>query len=259
MRTIRLIINSYLKPVDTGFPVTSPLPSQTVKQISPFIMLEHQGPNTVMPGQKVELPEQNYPGVDRISLLFEGNIEYQDRFEKNGVLKAGDMQWLTALPGTLLTEKIHNEAINEESKFHLVQIWIDLPKDFLLRPLRYQDIKKEDIPEITGDGFKLRIIAGEQNGINSPVSSFSPVSIIHGIIQAGKGVSINLPKDFNACLYITLGEIKILGEKIESRKLIWFNNDDDNIWVAAASDCEFLLLSGKSLEQTMAQYYTDGN
>lgn len=257
MRTIKQILNSYMKPIDTGFPITSPLPAQNIKQISPFVMIEHQGPNTIIPVQKATLPEQNYPGVDRISLVFEGDIEYEDSMNNIGLVNAGDIQCLTDMPGIVRTEKIPESTINQGGKFHLVKIWIAHPQDFLFRPLKYQNIKKKDIPEINGDGFKLRIIAGESNGLKSPINSGSPVNIFHGVISAGKTVSIDIPENLNACLYVTLGEIKIMGEKIEARKLIWFNNDGDNIRVTADHDSEFLLLSGESLEQTMSQYYAN--
>ncbi|MFN8576700.1 MAG: pirin-like C-terminal cupin domain-containing protein [Candidatus Sericytochromatia bacterium] len=140
----------------------------------------------------------------------------------------------------------------------MIQIWIAYPDDFLFRPLKYQDIKKENISEVNGDGFKLRLIKDENveiADISNP--NLNTQKIIHGIIEAGKFVNIDIPNNFNACLYIIDGEIKIMGENIESRKLVWFNNDGENIRINAISNSQFLLLSGESLEKTLAQYYSE--
>ncbi|MFN8576703.1 MAG: pirin family protein [Candidatus Sericytochromatia bacterium] len=112
MRTIKQVINSYIKAVDTSLPITSPLPNQTIKQISPFIMLEHQGPNTIMPNQKIKLSNQNNFGVSRLSLLLEGSIEYEDSLKNKGILNAGDIQWLNDTSGIIRTEKVFESNIN---------------------------------------------------------------------------------------------------------------------------------------------------
>lgn len=255
MRTIKLILDSYMKPVETGLPVTSPLPSQTVKQISPFISLEHQGPFTIMPEQKVESQPLPHKGFECVSLLLEGNIQYQDSNRNKGSLDKNDIQWMTAGSGTVSSEKINNSN-NLESKFHLIRFWLNLPQADKATKLNYQDIKKADIPMIKQDGVQLKILSGEMQGIKSTIKTFSDTLTIYGIIDSGKGINLAIPKNFNASLYIISGQIKILGEKIDSRKMIWFNNDDDHIWISASADSEFLLLAGEPIDEPMFQYGT---
>ncbi|RYX99813.1 hypothetical protein EON78_02585, partial [bacterium] len=122
--------------------------------------------------------------------------------------------------------------------------------------LKYQDVKKADIPVIKEDGVQLKILSGEMQGIRSPVTTFTDTLTVHGIIESGKGINLAIPKNFNASLYIISGQLKILGEKIDSRKMIWFNNDDDHIWISASKDSEFLLLAGEPIDEPMVQYGT---
>ena len=255
MRTIKLILDSYMKPVETGLPVTSPLPSQAVKQISPFISLEHQGPFTIMPGQKIETQPLPRKGFESVSLLLEVNIQYQDSHRNKGSLGKDDIQWTTNGSGVVHSEKILNTR-DLESKFHLIQFWVNLPQEHKTSKLKYQDIKKDDIPVINQDGVQLKILSGEMQGIKSPVTTFSDTLTVHGIIESGKGINLAIAKNFNACLYIISGQLKILGEKIDSRKMIWFNNDDDHIWISASTDSEFLLLTGQPIDEPMVQHGT---
>lgn len=245
-----------MKPVDIGLPVTSPLPSTTVKQISPFISLEHQGPFTIMPEQRVESQPLPHKGFESVSLLLAGKIQYQDSFRNKGLLGKDDIQWITAGSGVVISEKILSKTNNSESKFHLIRFCLNLPEAHKTTKPKYQDIKKSDIPIIQEDGVQLKILSGEMGSIKSTVSTFTDTLTIHGIIESGKGINLAIPKHFNASLYIISGQLKILGEKIDSRKMIWFNNDDNHIWVSASADSEFLLLAGEPIDEPMVQHGT---
>ena len=55
-----------------------------------------------------------------------------------------------------MTEKFSREGGVQ----HAVQLWVDLPHEQKLTAPRYQALTKENIPEVTFDGGKVRVIAG---------------------------------------------------------------------------------------------------
>ena len=81
--------------------------------------------------------------------------------------------------------------------FHLLQFWVNLPQEFKMTEPKYQNVKNQDIPVIKEDGIELRIIAGELKNIKSPVSTFTNILTVHGIIENNKGISIPIPQNIS--------------------------------------------------------------
>jgi redox-sensitive bicupin YhaK (pirin superfamily) len=119
---------------------------------------------------------------------------------------------------------------------------------------KYQNIAAEQIPNIADDGVRLRLIAGELGGKRGPASTFSPLILAHGIISAGKSCALTIPTTMEAGIYVTHGELRSIGENLEARKLVVFNNDQDMIHLTAKEDSEFLLLAGEPIHEPMVQY-----
>lgn len=243
-----------MKPLGNGLTITSPFPSEGVKQISPFILLDHLGPFTIVQGQNVDLPDHPHRGFEPVSILFEGSVEHKDSAGHHGFIKGGDIQWMTAGSGIVHSEGIPKDMAKNGGQFHAVQFWVNLPKKFKMTEPKYQNISKENIPVKSSDGVQLRIIAGELDGTKGAASTFSPMMVVHGIMQAQKSTLVSMRNSFNCGLYVTLGQLKINGEKIDARKMVWFNNDGDAINVTAETKSEFLLLAGEPIAEPLVQY-----
>ena len=93
--------------------------------------------------------------------MLQGNVEHQDSIGNQGVLKGGDIQWMTAGSGI-----IHSEMPAQmDGLLWGFQLWVNLPAANKMMTPRYQDITADKVPEFSlNNGVKIRLLAGKMNG-----------------------------------------------------------------------------------------------
>ena len=137
-----------------------------VSQYDPFLMLDdfHSSrPADYLAG----FPWHPHRGMETITYLLQGVVEHRDSMGHQGVIGAGDVQWMTAGSGV-----IHQEMPQQSPTGTLwgFQFWLNLPAAKKMMEPRYRDVKAADIPEVTvGDGARVMIISGELEGVRGPV------------------------------------------------------------------------------------------
>ena len=112
-------------------------------------------------------PWHPHRGIETITYVLTGTVEHGDSLGNRGNLGAGDIQWMTAGSGILHQEMPKGDA---QGRMHGFQLWSNLPASLKMTKPRYQDVKAQDIPEVTDDdGTKARIVVGEFWGKTGPV------------------------------------------------------------------------------------------
>jgi redox-sensitive bicupin YhaK (pirin superfamily) len=243
--------------IDMGsFQVKQPLPTQKVPQISPFLLLHHFGPIKVEPGyDPIDLGPHPHRGFEPVTFLYQGGIRHKDSLENEGILEAGDIQWMTAGRGIIHSERASDFFMENGGTIEGIQLWVNLPaKDKMTQP-KYQEIRKNDIPVITENKVTHRLVSGQWNGQKGIVNTFSPMIIIQTSILSGGKTQIPIPENFNACIYILSGEIT-LNDNFDypAGKMIYFTNKGDGIGIEGLADTEILVLCGEPIEEPLAQY-----
>jgi len=94
-------------------------------------------------------------GIETVTYLVSGIIENGDSLGNKGEILDGDCQWMTAGSGI-----IHQEMPKPAERKLGVQLWLNLPaKDKMTDP-RYGDIRSENVPIVTEEGARIKVIAG---------------------------------------------------------------------------------------------------
>ena len=85
-------------------------------------------------------------------------MRHRDHLGNEGVIGAGDVQWMTAGRGV-----IHSEMPEQsDGLLHGFQLWLNLPADEKMKPAAYQEFDSSRIPELELEGgSRARVIAGE--------------------------------------------------------------------------------------------------
>ncbi|HJY64721.1 MAG TPA: pirin family protein [Ignavibacteria bacterium] len=252
-KNIKQIINSEKQQIMPGMFINSPFPTEELKQVDPFVLLHHFGPNEVNKAKSFSFEPHPHRGFEAVTFLFEGEFEHRDSSGGFGKLSGGDVQWMTAGSGIIHEEKQPDDFIDKGGIVHGIQLWINLPKDVKMSPPKYQDIRKADIPEIKEKNSKLRIIAGSFNGLTGPAKTFTPMLVIHGIINNGNN-NIEIPENYNSLIYVTKGSITVNGVYVSKSQMALMSNDGTTINISSESGSEFLLLSGNPINEPVVQY-----
>ena len=254
-RSVSHILESSI--IDMGsFQVKQPLPTQKVPQISPFLLLHHFGPIKVEPGfDPIDLGPHPHRGFEPVTFLYQGGIRHKDSLGNEGILEAGDIQWMTAGRGIIHSERASDFFMENGGTIEGIQLWVNLPAQNKMTQPKYQEIRKNDIPIITENKVTHRLVSGNWNGQKGIVDTFSPMIIIQTSILSGGKTYIPIPDNFNACIYILSGKI-ILNDNFDylAGKMIYFTNKGEGIGIEGLEDTEILVLCGEPIEEPLAQY-----
>src|SRR5262245_42706787 len=87
-----------------GFVVHRPFPTQGLPLLDPFLLLDVMGPVNYGPGEAVGAPDHPHRGFETVTYLLKGETEHRDSAGHRGVLRPGDVQWMTAGRGVVHSE-----------------------------------------------------------------------------------------------------------------------------------------------------------
>merc|ERR1711907_264196 len=86
-----------------------------------------------------------------MGIAFEGEVEHHDNHGGHGIIRKGDVQWMTAGKGIVHQEYHSREFSATGGILEMAQLWVNLPKKHKLVKPRYQEIVNSRIPVIDLD------------------------------------------------------------------------------------------------------------
>lgn len=240
-----------------GTIVKQPLPAAGVNQISPFLLLHHFGPTTVAPGgDPLDVGPHPHRGFEPVTFLYSGGIRHKDSRGNEGLLRGGDVQWMTAGRGIIHSERASKEFLEEGGTMEGIQLWVNLPKANKMEQPNYQDIKQEQIPVTNLDNglVELRVVAGEYLGLKGPASTFTSILALQLQFEANGKAVLELPEDHEVLAYVLSGEVEHDGNVLNGEHMAYFKKDGPQISLKANQESRVLLLSGKPIDEPVAQW-----
>lgn len=246
--------------IETGVGVArvmQPLPNEGLRQISPFLLLHHIGPMDIAPGQDaLGVGSHPHRGFEPVTFLFNGGLEHRDSMGNIGHLNDGDVQWMTSGSGVLHSEHSHADFKKSGGSFHMVQLWINLPKAHKMTEPRYQDMRDTEIPRFSlgSNGSYGRLIAGMYDGHEGPADTFTPMNAMHIVAQADDRFEIILEPGFNTFIYMLLGDVRADGYPLVRHQLAIPEEGVRSISFETNEKSAFLILSGEPINEPMSSY-----
>lgn len=232
----------------------NPLPSPKLRQIDPFIFLNHHGFQTY-PKNNRGLPFGPHPhrGMETVTFILEGDIMHLDSGGHESVIEAGGIQWMTAGSGLIHSEVSSSKFKKEGGDLEILQLWINLPAKLKMTKPRYIGLQKNEINHFDLEGGKVQIqmIAGEWDGNVGSFETLSPIFLSTITMSKEAKFTKDIPVDENIFFYIVRGEVKVLGETIPFRNLVEFTGDGGNMTVEATEDAILILGHAKPFNEPM--------
>lgn len=238
----------------------------------PFLLLDdfrNERPEDYLAG----FPWHPHRGIETITYVLAGTVEHGDSIGNRGAIAAGDIQWMTAGSGILHQEMPKGDP---KGRMHGFQLWANLPSALKMTPPRYQEVKSNDIPEVTeDDGTKARIICGNFWGTRGPVEGIAADPVYIDVsVPPGKRRTLPVETKSHAFAYVFAGSGKFcnasgplsvptegvgwadttLATEADNRSLVLFDRGDQITVQAGEEGIRFLLVSGRPLEEPVAWY-----
>ncbi|HWE22353.1 MAG TPA: pirin family protein [Myxococcales bacterium] len=241
-----------------GFVVRRPLPSRTLEMVDPFLLIDEMGPVSYGPGEAVGAPDHPHRGFETVTYSLDGEFEHEDSAGHRGVLRAGDVQWMTAGAGIIHSEMPSKRIRAEGGRVHGFQVWVNLPAHLKMTRPRYQEVPAARIPEAaTADQrARVRVIAGAALGARAVIDTHTPVVYQDWTLENGGDATVAIPADHNALVYVFEGSALIgdKGREIRDGQLAVLGPGDTVRLRGAAEKGRLLLLAGVPHNEPVAHY-----
>lgn len=265
MSKFRTVENIFKGPephmVGDGFRVSQYLPVgiKDIKRLSPFILLDYHAPYYYGPSSiRRGVGAHPHRGFETVTISYEGKIEHHDNKSNHGVIGPGDVQWMTAASGILHKEYHEKEFSESGGILHMIQLWVNLPKDKKMSEPKYQTLLKEDMGafKLDNNQGEVSIIAGEFNEIKGPASTFTKINIYNVNLKNYGKTILKEPSDFNTGILVLKGEVKINGDHIgKETDFIIFDNIEGEILVESITEESlFIVLSGQPIDEPIVSH-----
>lgn len=265
MKTYRTIEKIFRGPephmVGDGFRVSQYLPVAIgdMRRLSPSFLLDYHAPYYYGPSSVVRgVGAHPHRGFETVTIAYDGKIAHHDNKGNHGVIGPGDVQWMTAASGTLHKEYHEAEFCKNGGMLHMIQLWVNLPKDEKMSEPKYQSLLKETMGSFKLDNNQgeISIIAGEVNGVKGPASTFTKINLYNVNLTNHGRILLNEPNHFNTGILVIKGEVKVNEDTIcHVGDFILFDNVDGSIAMEGiTNDALFVVLSGEPIEEPIASY-----
>ncbi|OON69836.1 pirin family protein [Hymenobacter sp. CRA2] len=260
LRRIFQVIDGAKKLVGDGFDVTSPMPGSRIRQLSPFLLLDHTGPMRVEP---TDTPLGAHPhphrGFETVTVVYQGYLAHRDTAGHSGYLGPGDVQWMTAGAGLLHEEMHEREFSRRGGTLELIQLWVNVPAKDKMAPPNYQNLTAEAIPSLpvsgSDDEGHIRVIAGTYGGITGPAHTFSPLILLDAHLPEGSSTTLTLPADYNVGLYVVTGDVLVNGTRpAQTKQLVVLGWDAPDVQLTCSQDSIVLVMAGQPIVEPLATY-----
>ncbi|MFV7478966.1 pirin family protein [Acinetobacter junii] len=221
---------------------------------SPFLLLDHLGPGKLEPKSKKKgVNEHPHRGFETVTFVFAGELQHKDSTGGGGLIKRGDVQWMTAASGIQHIEQFSSEFRESGGPFEMVQLWVNLPaKDKMSAP-RYQSLLNEDIPKIILDdqASYIRVVAGELNQTTGIAKTFTAMNVFDIHLVKDQQITLPAAEGATTLIYLRKGKVQFSSdeESLEEQAMAVMSSLGTDVQINALENCDLLFLSAQPLNE----------
>jgi redox-sensitive bicupin YhaK (pirin superfamily) len=272
IRKIRKVLKSKPTLEGAGVHLKRAFGFSEVPLFDPFLLLDDfrsNKPEFYLKG----FPWHPHRGIETITYVLHGRVEHGDSMGNKGVIRPGEVQWMTAGSGIIHQEMPKGEDSGLMEGF---QLWANLPRSHKMMDPRYREVKSSQIPEVTlKNGVRIKIICGDVGGKRGPVTD---------IVTDPEYLDVTIPpktehvhpvrEDHNAVAYVIQGRGYFCKEKnpftyevegtnyfdiqrepsITNETVVLFDKGDQIFAMTEDEPLRFLLMSGQPIDEPVAWY-----
>jgi redox-sensitive bicupin YhaK (pirin superfamily) len=215
--------------------------------LDPFLLLDHFGsddPEDYIKG----FPWHPHRGMETVTYMWTGKVEHGDSMGNSGIIKSGDVQWMTAGLG-IIHQEMPKKYNNLMQGF---QLWVNLPARKKMIDPKYRGIEKEEIPIVQRNGLKVKVLSGKIDKTVGPVRDLAiDIDYFDMELAPEKIFEHATPRNRTVFAYVVSGSIEVQDKTIKSGHCAVFS-EGDLIRISSMQGAHFLFVMGEPLKEPVA-------
>ena len=183
-----------------------------------------------------------------------GRMRHKDNTGREGVIKPGGVQWMTAGRGI-----VHSEMPEQENGLlQGFQLWVNLPATAKMTAPAYQEFPASVIPsEKLEAGGTIKVIAGRtDNGTEGPVKNvYTDPLYLDVQLEPGQTVQQQIPQSHGGFLYVVKGGVQVgkTGAMLNDQSFGVLGDGEQLHLSSRAEGGRVLVIAGKRLNEPVAR------
>jgi quercetin 2,3-dioxygenase len=230
----------------TGIEVNRTIPHRALKTIGAWCFIDHFGPTKQTDGMVVAA--HPHTGLQTVTWLFEGEIEHRDSIGSVQLIRPGQLNLMTAGLGISHSEL----SLTTTENLHAVQMWIALPKESIDTAPAFEH--QENLPEVSGDGFRARVLIGEFLGAQSPTTKFSNLVGVELSLDESEH-RFELNPEYEYGLMLAEGEVQVVGENLPVSALKYLTTGNNQVVVSVTQPSKLMLVGGVPFPEKILMWW----
>jgi quercetin 2,3-dioxygenase len=223
------------------------LPQRQRSLIGAWCFLDHYGPDRVDETGGMMVAPHPHIGLQTVSWLFGGTIEHRDSIGTHALVRAGELNLMTAGRGIS-----HSEVSTDETtELHGVQLWVALPA-------AYRDDQPAFAhyvpPVVHGTGWDAQVFLGSMLGSESPVETYSPLVGAEMILDDGTRLAPEVLPEFEYGVLVDFGLVRVNGEEVKQHQLAYVA-PGEGLEIEAADLSHVLVIGGRPLGEEIVMWW----
>ena len=198
-----------------------------------------------------------HAGISAVSVMLEdstGRYHNRDSLGNDIDLEPGDLYWLKAGRGA-----VHNEGPRPGARAHGLQVFVNLPASAKRDAPESLHVRASDMPEIRGEGHRVRVVLGRSQDVSGHTSPASPLTILDAHLERGASFHHTIGANAHAFILAVHGGGRVItddaavtlpaGQAIAIRSSIGASA----LTLQNEQAAQFVIIEGEPLDEPIAQ------
>jgi len=201
-----------------GFKVYRTLPHKERTMVGPFIFFDQMGPAQLEMGKGIDVRPHPHISLATVTYLFEGAIDHRDSLGTFQRIAPGAVNLMTAGRGIVHSERSPADERAGGPRLAGIQTWLAMPKAKEEMAPDFEHTPAEQLPELSEDGLRMRLVMGDWQGLSSPVTCHSPTLYATIELEPTAALLIDHEADERG-LYLVEGDATLDGTPLLQRNM----------------------------------------
>jgi redox-sensitive bicupin YhaK (pirin superfamily) len=225
------------------------LPQRERSLIGAWCFLDHYGPDDVAETGGMSVAPHPHTGLQTVSWLFTGEIEHRDSAGHHALVRPGELNLMTAGRGIS-----HSEVSTAATTtLHGAQLWVALPDAARDGTPGFEHYAP---PEVTGEGWAVRVFVGSLLGSTSPVATATPLLGAEVRLDPGSALELDVDAAYEHGVLADTGVVRADGAEVKAHELAYLAPGPGRLTLEAGDDgARLLLLGGPPFGESIVMWW----
>ncbi len=225
---------------------------RTFELTDPFLLFDYFGSDDPE-DYKAGFPWHPHRGIETLTYLLKGKVEHEDSIGNKGVIRPGEIQWMTAGSGIFHQEM--PSSFGQDKAMLGFQLWLNLRRADKLSKPTYRGIDVNHLNKIQSERNEIKVISGSILGRDNPSMEKHSLDVSYFDVTSNGGfLEIPKPEGFTSLIIPMEGNLEASGASLNKLEVAVFGAEKGTIKIEGGNRHRYIYISGRRTNDRISWY-----